>query len=83
MSKFRKRPVVVEAVENKGEWKPIVEWLQSLAGSYFAFQPGTNPPVTRNDDGSLNVRTLEGIMRDDERIKLSGNYEHEIKEQKP
>lgn len=63
--KFRKKPVVIEAIKNDGTWPSIVEWLQALAGSYFAFQPGTSPPITRNDDGSLNIHTLEGTMQGD------------------
>lgn len=63
--KYRKKPVVIEAIKNDGTWPPIVQWLQALAGSYFAFQPGTSPPVTRNHDGSLSVATLEGAMRCD------------------
>lgn len=63
MPKFRKKPVVIEAHLNTGEWKPVVEWLQQIAGSFFAFQPGTAPPITRNPDGTLNVHTAEGVMR--------------------
>jgi hypothetical protein len=63
--KYRKKPVVIEAIQNHGIWEPIVEWLQQISGSYFAFQPGTHPPITRNEDGSLNIHTLEGTMRAD------------------
>ncbi len=62
MAKFRKKPVVIEAICNGGEWKPIVSWLEKLAGNGLVFEPGTEPPITRNDDGSLNIVTLEGIM---------------------
>lgn len=64
--KFRKKPVVINATCNHGIWAPILAWLEEIAGNRFggfAFQPGTEPPVTRNDDGSLNIRTLEGMMR--------------------
>jgi len=63
MTQYRKKPVVIDAVRNDGTWPPIVKWLQEIAGSHFVFQPGQHPPITRNDDGSLNIHTLEGTMR--------------------
>ncbi len=66
MTQFRKKPIVIEAVLNGGQWAPIVEWLEHIAGDRFggfAFAIGTEPPITRNDDGSLNIVTLEGTMR--------------------
>ena len=62
MSKFRKKPIVIEAIYHEGEWSPIVQWLQHLAGSHFVFSPDQQPPITRNEDGSLNVHTREGDM---------------------
>jgi hypothetical protein len=62
MSLFRKKPVVIEAVQNDGLWGPIVEWLNSLSTGLI-FQPGEDPPITRNQDGSLNITTREGVMR--------------------
>ena len=65
MSKFRKKPVVIEAVLNAGTWAPIRDWLLELAGEKyggFAFAPGTDPPLVRNADGSLSIKTLEGTM---------------------
>lgn len=61
--KYRKKPVVIEAVRNDGTWAPICQWLESLTGTGMAFQPAEAPPITRNDDGSLNIGTAEGIMR--------------------
>lgn len=64
--KFRKKPVVIEATCNHGTWSPILAWLEGIPGDKFggfAFAPLTAPPVTRNDDGSLNIATLEGTMR--------------------
>lgn len=64
--RFRKKPIVIEAIENLGTWGPIIDWLQDLSGSYFVFKPGQHPPITRNDDdGSLVIHTLEGDMRAD------------------
>lgn len=65
MTKFRKKPVVIDAIKNEGEWLPIVAWLQDLAGSHFVFKMGELPPITRKPDGSLNIQTLEGTMRAD------------------
>lgn len=63
MSKFRKKSIVVDAIRNDGTWKPIIDWLQEAAGDGLIFQPGQSPPITRNDDGSLNIATREGTMR--------------------
>ena len=60
--KYRKKSVVIEAVRNDGTWAPIRDWLVMLAGGGFAFQPGTSPPITRNSDGVLSIRTAEGTM---------------------
>lgn len=64
--KYRKKPVVIEAVRNDGEWKTIMDWLDSLTPEgHLAIPFGSRPPVTRNDDGSLNIETLEGTMKSD------------------
>ena len=63
MAKFRKKPVVIEAIKNEGQWGPLVAWLQGLSGSDLIFQPGDQPPMTRNHDESINIPTLEGVMR--------------------
>jgi hypothetical protein len=65
MAKFRKKPVVIEAERNNGSWRPIVEWLQSMAGQRLVFQPGESPPMAQNEDGSIAISTLEGVMRAD------------------
>lgn len=63
MKRYRKKPVEVRAVQNSGEWKPIMDWLDQLAGGVLRVPFGSLPAVTRNDDGSLNIETLEGTMR--------------------
>ena len=63
MAKFRKKPVVVEAICNGGEWAPIRDWLVGFSGGGVAFPVLSAPPITRNRDGSLNIHTLEGTMR--------------------
>jgi hypothetical protein len=62
--RFRKKPVVVCAVQNNlGTWKPIIEWLDALSATGLVIPFGSVPPITRNEDGSLNIFTLEGTMR--------------------
>lgn len=63
MPTFRKKPVEIEAVRNTGEWAPIIEFLTRFGLHRIPF--GSGPPITRNDDGTLNIRTLEGVMRAD------------------
>lgn len=65
MTRYRKKPVAIDAVQNDGTWPPIMQWLDQISGGKMVFQPGEHPPLTRNSDGSLNVHTLEGTMRGD------------------
>ena len=56
MAKYRKKPVVIEAVQWMPESKPehCPGWLANLLGEYpEAFNPA---------DGTLKIRTLEGEM---------------------
>lgn len=62
MPKYRKLPVVIEAVRNDGKWPTVRDWMLSLRNDGFAFAPLTAPPITRNPSGSLNIATLEGVM---------------------
>lgn len=64
MTRYRKLPVEIDAVLNDGTWPPIIAFLDEASGlSGMIFQPGQEPPVTRNSDGTLNIATLEGVMR--------------------
>lgn len=65
MARYRKKPVVIHAVLNDGEWAPILAWLDGLAGGRMAVPFGARPAITRNDDGTLNIDTAEGRMRAD------------------
>jgi hypothetical protein len=65
MAKYRKRPVIIDAVVNTGEWPPFMVWLDSLVAGGFHIPFGHRPPITRIKDGSLNIETREGIMRAD------------------
>ena len=62
MAKYRKKPVVIEAIENDGHWRTIIDWLDGMAAGQLIFQPGSSPPITRNMDGTLNITTLEGTI---------------------
>lgn len=62
MAKFRKKPVVIDAIQNGGDWHNIGAWLTELAGGGFVFQPGESPPMTMNDDCTVSIQTLEGEM---------------------
>ena len=53
MAKFRKRPVVIDAWLNApGISDMFPDWMK-------------NGAITCSDDGSLNIVTLEGVMRAD------------------
>lgn len=57
MTEYRKRPVVIDAIENTGTWQDVVDWLDE-------FELGDAPiPLFRQDDGSIMVQTSEGDMR--------------------
>lgn len=64
--KFRKKPVVIEAVRYDGEWKTIIDWMEKLvAPGELLFPFGTEPPITATSSGKLSIRTLEGTMTAD------------------
>jgi len=66
MAKFRKKPVVIDAVRNDGNWKTVIDFIGSFVGEGELLIPfGSTPTITKNDDGSLNIRTKEGVMRAD------------------
>lgn len=55
MSKFRKKPVVVDAIQFDGDNQDeVVVWSQELKRA--------KTDVSQNGDGTLDVETLEGIM---------------------
>jgi hypothetical protein len=62
VSTYRKKPVVIEAVRNDGTWPPIIAWLDDLAGGRASIPFGHRPTIIRNEDGTLNIETLEGTM---------------------
>ena len=58
--KYRKKPVVIDAVQWQGEWASIIAWLDSLAHEgRFSVPFGSNPPIVRIDD-ELHVTTMHG-----------------------
>lgn len=52
--KYRKKPVVIEAVQWKKNMQ-VYEVIQLLKGGYRK--------ITRNPDGTLSIETLEGTMK--------------------
>lgn len=62
MARFRKKPVVVDAMLNTGAWSSVIEFLRDV-GYQVPF--GSKPAITRNEDGTLNITTLEGVMTAD------------------
>jgi hypothetical protein len=62
MAKFRKKPVIIDAIENDGTWKPIIDWLDELAEGEVRIPFGNVPSITRHQDGTINITTLEGTM---------------------
>lgn len=58
--KYKKKPVVIEAIQYDGEWKPIIDWLTDDV--HFVLQFMTRPPIVRNHEGFLEITTLEGVM---------------------
>lgn len=57
MARYVMKPTVVEAVENTGEWAPIIEWLDELVQGTYSVPFGSVPHITRKPDGELMVRS--------------------------
>lgn len=59
MPKYRKKPVVIEAVRWEGDWRPVIAWLDSLSlGGSYRVSFGSRPPIVRAGD-ELEILTLE------------------------
>lgn len=54
MAEYRKKPVVVDAIENKGDWGEIEEWLDE-------FETNEPVPFSLLEDGTVLIQTLEGL----------------------
>lgn len=66
MGRYRKKPVVIDAIQNEGKWRPIMAWLDELAGGRASIPFGAKPTITRDrEDGTVLIETLEGTMRCD------------------
>lgn len=60
MGQFRKKPIVINAIQNDGNWQTIIDWLDFLNQVPVEIPFGHRPRITRNKDGSLNIVTIEG-----------------------
>ena len=60
MPLYRKKPVIINAVQNDGVWKTIVDWLSEIEKK--GIQISRKVGVTRNMNGSLIVRTRDGSI---------------------
>jgi len=65
LAKYRKKPVVIDAIQNTGEWKPIIDWLDEISGGKFSIPFGHRPPIILLQDGRLRIETLEGVHQAD------------------
>lgn len=58
--RYRKKPVVIDAVRYEGEFQVIHDWLDALG-----YQEDDDPAMWQNADESVTILTLEGEMRCD------------------
>lgn len=65
MPKYRKLPVIIDAIQFDGPWAPIMAWLDELAGGKVNIPIGSVPNIQMEKDNSLSIWTLEGTMRAD------------------
>jgi hypothetical protein len=52
----------MKEIMNSGEWKQIMDFMIG-ENPPFGFEFMSSPPITRNSDGSLNVRTPTGSKK--------------------
>jgi hypothetical protein len=70
--KYRKRPVVIDAVTWYGKYSGRGEWPEWFN---VAIEKGN---MVVQDDGALTIRTLEGIMRAEKGDKVIQGVKAEI-----
>ncbi len=62
MSKFRKKPVVVEAMQFKGDVQAVIDWVDT----FFYGDPDQGPNIQEDHNGDGDtlcvIETLEGDM---------------------
>jgi hypothetical protein len=54
---YRKKPLVVDAIKNTGDWQSIMTWLDEIGY--------THPGDVSCHNGTLMIITLDGVMRAD------------------
>lgn len=63
-NRYRKKPVVIDALQFWGNWAPVPKWLDEISGGRFLVPVGTKPPITLDPESNvLLIDTLEGTMR--------------------
>lgn len=55
---------MTKVIQNDGNWRNIFEWMKALHPP-FGFAMMTDPPIMRNSDGTLRVRTKQGEVKAD------------------
>jgi hypothetical protein len=65
MSQYRKKPVVIDAVQTDGRWQTVEDWLQSLGYAPWEEADDDSSAMWENTDGSITIPTLEGEHRAD------------------
>lgn len=60
IQKFRKKPLVIEAIQWEGNnWDEVHNFMQEFHGSKIAYEDAEELAIKT---GELNIRTLEGVM---------------------
>lgn len=57
MARYRKKPVVIDAVRNDGTWPTVMAWLVAIDAASTV-----SSGMAQNPDGTLSIHTLEGTM---------------------
>jgi hypothetical protein len=60
--RYRKRPVVIDAVQYDGTWQSVTSWLGALGYDPEDGDGSDGVPNMHEADGGLVIETLEGDM---------------------
>ena len=62
MTRYRKRPVVIDAIEWKGHWADLLGFITVLNMEGRTVDPAKHFSASRSNDSVLQIHTLEGKM---------------------